>query len=66
MHLSIMVVDPLCLVHTDVSNKLIFLSLLTKWQVAFCIIDNYDTWYLEQQLPIPISNDAWKISIVSW
>jgi hypothetical protein len=58
MHLSIMVVDPLCVVHTDVSNKLIFLSLLTKWQVAFCIIDNYDTLYLEQQLPIPISNDA--------
>jgi hypothetical protein len=48
MHSSIMVVDPLCLVHTDVSNKLIFLSQLTKWQVAFCIVDKYDTLYLEQ------------------
>jgi hypothetical protein len=45
--MSIMVVDPLCLVYTDVRNKLIFLSLLTKWQVALCIVDSYDTFYLE-------------------
>jgi hypothetical protein len=42
-----MVVDPLCLVYTDVKNKLIFLSLLTKWHVALCIVDSYDTLYLE-------------------
>jgi hypothetical protein len=47
VHLSIMVVDPLCLVYTDVRNKLIFLSLLTKWQVTFSIVDSYDTLYLE-------------------
>jgi hypothetical protein len=42
-----MVVDPLCLDYTDVRNKLIFLSLLTKWQVTFSMADRYDTSYLE-------------------
>jgi hypothetical protein len=42
VHVSIMVVDPLRLVHTDVRNELIFLILLTN-----CMVDNYDTLYLE-------------------
>jgi hypothetical protein len=37
-----MVVDPLRLVYTDISNEPILLSLLTN-----CMLDNYDTLYLE-------------------
>jgi len=47
VHLSIMVVHPLCLVDTDMRNKLIFLSLLTKLQVTISMVDIYDTLYLE-------------------
>jgi hypothetical protein len=42
-----MIMDPFCLVYTDVWNKFIFLNPLTQWQVTVCIVNNCDTLYLE-------------------